>query len=129
MLVATLFGAGAAGLADAGVKRLAQVAPQVLETIQRVVKATGQGSEPHLRVRQGIAQLRDQGQAAQLRDQGQRQGRATRRLTLSRSTRGAAVGGDEPVKDETAHDGAVSEVPPPGIEPGTFGLRVRCSAS
>ena len=24
---------------------------------------------------------------------------------------------------------AVSEVPPPGIEPGTFGLRVRCSAS
>ena len=44
LLVATLYGAGAAGLADAGVKRLGQVAPQVLETIQRDVKATAKGA-------------------------------------------------------------------------------------
>jgi hypothetical protein len=44
LLVATLYGAGAAGLADAGRKRLGQVAPQVLETIQRDVKATAKGA-------------------------------------------------------------------------------------
>ena len=44
LLVATLYGAGAAGLADAGRKRLGQVAPQVLEAIQRDVKATAKGA-------------------------------------------------------------------------------------
>jgi Putative Actinobacterial Holin-X, holin superfamily III len=44
LLVATLYGAGAAGLADAGVRRLGRVAPQVLETIQRDVKATAKGA-------------------------------------------------------------------------------------
>jgi hypothetical protein len=44
LLVATLYGAGAAGLADQGVKRLGRVAPQVLETIQRDVKATAKGA-------------------------------------------------------------------------------------
>ena len=44
LLVATLYGAGAAGLADAGVKRLGKVAPQLLETIQRDVKATAKGA-------------------------------------------------------------------------------------
>ena len=44
LLVATLYGAGAAGLADAGRKRLGQVAPQLLETIQRDVKATAKGA-------------------------------------------------------------------------------------
>jgi hypothetical protein len=44
LLVATLYGAGAAGLADAGIKRLGKVAPQVLETIQRDVKATAKGA-------------------------------------------------------------------------------------
>ena len=44
LLVATLYGAGAAGLADQGVKRLGRMAPQVLETIQRDVKATAKGA-------------------------------------------------------------------------------------
>ena len=44
LLVATLYGAGAAGLADAGRKRLGKVAPQVLEAIQRDVKATAKGA-------------------------------------------------------------------------------------
>src|SRR5215208_755348 len=44
LLVAALYGAGAAGLADAGRKRLGQVAPQFVETIQRDVKATAQGA-------------------------------------------------------------------------------------
>jgi hypothetical protein len=44
LLVATLYGAGAAGLADAGRKRLVAVAPQVLEAIQRDVKATAKGA-------------------------------------------------------------------------------------
>ena len=44
LLVATLYGAGAAGLADAGRKRLAQVAPQLVETLQRDVKATAKGA-------------------------------------------------------------------------------------
>jgi hypothetical protein len=44
LLVAALYGAGAAGLADAGRKQLGQVAPQVLETIQRDVKATAKGA-------------------------------------------------------------------------------------
>ena len=44
LLVATLYGAGAAGLADAGIKRLGKVAPQLLETIQRDVKATAKGA-------------------------------------------------------------------------------------
>ena len=44
LLVATLYGAGAAGLADAGRKRLVQVAPQLVETIQRDVKATATGA-------------------------------------------------------------------------------------
>jgi len=44
LLVATLYGAGAAGLADAGIKRLGQVAPEVLEAIQRDVKATAKGA-------------------------------------------------------------------------------------
>ena len=44
LLVATLYGAGAAGLADAGRKRLGQAAPQVVETIQRDVKATTKGA-------------------------------------------------------------------------------------
>jgi len=44
LLVATLYGAGAAGLADAGRKRLGQVAPQLVETIQRDVKATAKGA-------------------------------------------------------------------------------------
>ena len=44
LLVATLYGAGAAGLADAGLKRLGQVAPEVLEAIQRDVKATAKGA-------------------------------------------------------------------------------------
>ena len=43
LLVATLYGAGAAGLADAGRKRLGKVAPQVLEAIQRDIKATAKG--------------------------------------------------------------------------------------
>ena len=44
LMVAALYGAGAAGLADAGRKQLAQVAPQLLETIQRDVKATAKGA-------------------------------------------------------------------------------------
>jgi hypothetical protein len=44
LLVAVLYGAGAAGLADAGRKRLGQVAPQVLQAIQRDVKATAKGA-------------------------------------------------------------------------------------
>ena len=44
LLVATLYGAGAAGMADAGRKRLMKVAPQVLEAIQRDVKATAKGA-------------------------------------------------------------------------------------
>ena len=44
LLVAALYGAGAAGLADAGVKRLGHVAPQVLEAIQRDIKATAKGA-------------------------------------------------------------------------------------
>jgi hypothetical protein len=44
LLVAALYGAGAAGLADAGRKRLGHVAPQLLETIQRDVKATAKGA-------------------------------------------------------------------------------------
>jgi hypothetical protein len=44
ILVATLYGAGAAGLADAGRKRLGQAAPQVVETVQRDVKATAKGA-------------------------------------------------------------------------------------
>ena len=44
LLVAALYGAGAAGLADAGRKRLGQAAPQVLATIQRDVKATAKGA-------------------------------------------------------------------------------------
>ena len=43
-LVATLYGAGAAGLADAGRKRLMEVAPQLVETVQRDVKATAKGA-------------------------------------------------------------------------------------
>ena len=46
LMVAALYGAGAAGLADAGLKQLAQVAPQLLETVQRDVKATAKGSGP-----------------------------------------------------------------------------------
>jgi hypothetical protein len=44
LLVATLYGAGAAGLADAGRKRLGKVAPRLVETIQRDVKATAKGA-------------------------------------------------------------------------------------
>ncbi len=44
LVVATLYGAGAAGLADAGRKRLGKVAPRVLETIQRDVTATAKGA-------------------------------------------------------------------------------------
>lgn len=44
LLVATLYGAGAAGLTDAGLKRLKQVAPQLAETIQRDVKASADGA-------------------------------------------------------------------------------------
>ena len=44
LLVAVLYGAVAAGLADAGRKRLGQVAPQVLQAIQRDVKATAKGA-------------------------------------------------------------------------------------
>lgn len=44
LLVATLYGAGAAGLADAGRKRLGKVAPQLIQTIQRDVKATAKGA-------------------------------------------------------------------------------------
>lgn len=44
LIVATLYGAGAAGLADAGVKRLGRVAPQLAETVQRDVKATARGA-------------------------------------------------------------------------------------
>ena len=44
LLVATLYGAGAAGLADAGRKRIAQAAPQALATMQRDVKATAKGA-------------------------------------------------------------------------------------
>jgi hypothetical protein len=44
LLVATLYGAGAAGLADAGRKRLGRAAPQVLATVQRDVKATAKGA-------------------------------------------------------------------------------------
>ena len=44
LLVATLYGAGAAGLADAGRKRLVQVAPQLLKIIQRDIKATAKGA-------------------------------------------------------------------------------------
>jgi hypothetical protein len=44
LMVAALYGAGAAGLADAGRKQLAQVAPQLLETVQRDVKATAKGA-------------------------------------------------------------------------------------
>jgi len=43
-LVATLYGAGAAGLAVAGRKRLAQVAPEAVDTIQRDVKAAAEGA-------------------------------------------------------------------------------------
>jgi hypothetical protein len=44
LVVATLYGAGAAGLADAGRKRLVQAAPQAVEAIQRDVKATAKGA-------------------------------------------------------------------------------------
>jgi hypothetical protein len=44
LLVGALYGAGAAALADAGRKRLVLVAPQVLEAIQRDVKATAKGA-------------------------------------------------------------------------------------
>jgi hypothetical protein len=44
LLVATLYGAGAAGLADAGRKRLGQAAPKAVETVQRDVKATAKGA-------------------------------------------------------------------------------------
>lgn len=44
LLVATLYGAGAAGLADAGIKRLGKAAPQAVATIQRDVKATAKGA-------------------------------------------------------------------------------------
>ena len=44
LLVAALYGAGAAGLADAGRKRLGNVAPQLIQTIQRDVKATAKGA-------------------------------------------------------------------------------------
>jgi hypothetical protein len=44
LMVAALYGAGAAGLADAGVKRLGRVAPELVATIQRDVKATAKGA-------------------------------------------------------------------------------------
>ena len=44
LVVATLYGAGAAGLADAGRKRLGQAAPQAVDTVQRDVKATAKGA-------------------------------------------------------------------------------------
>jgi hypothetical protein len=44
LLVAALYGAGAAGLADAGIKRLGKAAPQAVATIQRDVKATTKGA-------------------------------------------------------------------------------------
>jgi len=44
LLVAALYGAGAAGMADAGIKRLGQVAPELVATIQRDVKATAKGA-------------------------------------------------------------------------------------
>ena len=44
LLVAAVYGAGAAGLADAGRKRLMQAAPQAVATVQRDVKATGKGA-------------------------------------------------------------------------------------
>ena len=44
LLVAGLYGAGAAGLTNAGIKRLGKVAPELLETIQRDVKATAKGA-------------------------------------------------------------------------------------
>jgi putative superfamily III holin-X len=44
LLVAALYGAGAAGLADAGLKRLGQVAPELAKTVQRDVKATAKGA-------------------------------------------------------------------------------------
>jgi hypothetical protein len=44
LLVAAVYGAGAAGLADAGIKRLGQVAPELVATIQRDVKATAKGA-------------------------------------------------------------------------------------
>jgi hypothetical protein len=44
LLVATLYGAGAAALADAGVKRLGHIAPEAVETIQRDFKAAATGA-------------------------------------------------------------------------------------
>jgi hypothetical protein len=44
LLVAAVYGAGAAGLADAGRKRLVQAAPQAVATVQRDVKATAKGA-------------------------------------------------------------------------------------
>jgi len=44
LLVATLYGAGAAGLTNAGIKRLGKAAPQAVATIQRDVKATAKGA-------------------------------------------------------------------------------------
>ena len=44
LLVAVLYGAGAAGMADAGIMRLGQVAPELVATIQRDVKATAKGA-------------------------------------------------------------------------------------
>jgi hypothetical protein len=44
LIVATLYGAGAAGLADTGLKRLGRVAPQLVETVQRDVKASADGA-------------------------------------------------------------------------------------
>jgi hypothetical protein len=44
LLVATLYGAGAAALAEAGLKRLGHIAPEAVETIQRDLKAAAKGA-------------------------------------------------------------------------------------
>jgi|RhiMetdeSRZDD1v2_1073273.scaffolds.fasta_scaffold2188019_2 hypothetical protein len=44
LLVAALYGAGAAGMANQGITRLSEVAPELAATIQRDVKATAKGA-------------------------------------------------------------------------------------
>lgn len=43
LLVAAVYGAGAGALAESGVRRLGQVAPEAVQTLQRDVKAAASG--------------------------------------------------------------------------------------
>ena len=95
--------AGTAGLADGSLTRLGQVAPQLLETIQRDVKATAKGASRSSGSRQGLA--RCGGQAA---GQGREAQAAGRRGTAEVAGPADAELRLSPENDETALASAVS---------------------